>query len=202
MYCDCGPRVPVLGVSQKLARASIHLETLSASFMVDAGHFFAARQVTWAWDRLVSLSLTSTSLTDDPDHSVIRNLLQDAAAAVLKMPVLNTMELWNGRRGLAMLFRYQRAQDGQPDTITVRGTSEIALGSTVIQAWDAVARRHGHAKVATRMSLIDPTTILCHGDAIRQLGLSIEVIRPVSLRQILDEHRFRAGHYRQHHHHH
>jgi hypothetical protein len=34
--------------------------------------------------------------------------------------------------------------------------------------------------------------IRSHGDAIRELGLSAEVVRPVSLQQILIENRFRG----------
>ncbi|CAM1509522.1 Fc.00g032610.m01.CDS01 [Cosmosporella sp. VM-42] len=185
-------RVPNPAVSRKLARASLHLTTLSASFMADAGHFFAARQDLWTWDKLTSLALTSTVLTDDADTSDINNMLRDAAVAALKMPRLDKMELWNGRRGLAMLFRYQRAQDGQSAIITIRGTSELALGIAASQAWDVVAHRHCQGKAVVQTSSIDPDVIRCHGDAIRQLGLSTEVARPVSLRQILSEHRFRA----------
>jgi hypothetical protein len=169
--------------------------------MADAGHFFAALQDSWTWDKLTSLALTSRVLSDDADPLDINNMLRDAAAATLKMPRLDTMELWNGRRGVAMLFRYQRAQSGQPAIITVRGTSRIALGITVTQAWDMVAHCHSHGKVVVQTSWIDPDGIRCHGDAIRQLGLSTEVARPVSLQQILSEHQFRAGDYRHHHHH-
>lgn len=107
------------------------------------------------------------------------------------MPRLDTMELWNGRRGVAMLFRYQRARGGQPAIITIRGTSELALGTTATQAWDVVAHQHFHGEVVVHTSLIDPDRIRCHGDAICQLGLLTEVTRPVSLRQILSEDRFR-----------
>lgn len=185
-------RVPNPAVSRKLARASLHLTTLSASFMADAGYFFAARQDLWTWDKLTSLALTSRVLTDDADTLDINNMLRDAAAAALKMPRLDTMELWNGRRGVAMLFRYQRARDGQSAIITVRGTSELALGIAATQAWDVVAHRHCHGRVVVQTSSIDPDVIRCHGDAILQLGLLTEVARPVSLRQILSEHRFRA----------
>ncbi|SPJ73296.1 uncharacterized protein FTOL_03026 [Fusarium torulosum] len=192
-YFDCPAiRVPNPAVSQKLARASLHLTMLSASFIADAGHFFAARQDSWTWDKLTSLALTSRVLTNDADPLDINNMLRDAAAAALRMPKLDTMELWNGRRGVAMLFRYQRAQDGQPTIITVRGTSELALGITVTQAWDVVAHQHCNFKVVVQTSSIDPDGIRCHGDAIRQLGLSTEIVRPVSLWQIFSEHRFRA----------
>ncbi|KFA63266.1 hypothetical protein S40285_06915 [Stachybotrys chlorohalonatus IBT 40285] len=85
------------------------------------------------------------------------------------------------------------ARDRQSAIITLRGTSELALGSAVTQAWDAIALRHGHDRVVVRSSSVDPGTIRCHGDAICQLGLSTEVIRPISLRQMLNEHELRAG---------
>lgn len=160
--------------------------------MTDAGHFFSARQDPWKWEKLTHLALTSRDLTHDADTSDINNLLRDAAAAALKMPRLDTMELWNGRRGVAMLFRYQRARNEQSVIITVRGTSELSLGIVAKQAWDMVALRHGHGRVVVQTTSIDPDVIRCHGDAIRQLGLSTEVVRPVSLRQILSEHRLRA----------
>lgn len=193
-------REPNPAVSRKLARASLHLTTLSASFMADAEHFFAAatRQDPWTWDRLTSLALTSRLLTDYVDNtSNINDMLRDAAVAALKMPLLDTMELWNGRRGVAMLFRYQRAaarDRQQMAVITVRGTWELALGIATTQAWDAVAAyRHCHGgRVVVRTSLIDPDVVRCHGDAIRELGLLAEVARPVSLRQIVSEHRYRA----------
>ncbi|OAQ98535.1 hypothetical protein LLEC1_02772 [Akanthomyces lecanii] len=180
-YMDASAiRVPNPAVSQKLARASLHLTMLSASFMADAEPFFAARQSSWKWDKLTSLALTSRVLTNDAGPSDINNLLRAAAAAALKMPRLDTMELWNGRRGVAMLFRYQRAHDGRPATITVRGTSELALGTTVTHAWDAVLTNTAMERSSS------------HGDAILQLGLLTEVVRVVSLRQILSEHMCRA----------
>lgn len=185
-------RVPNAAVSRALAHASLHLTTLSASFMVDAGYFFAARQDSWTWEKLTSLALTSRVLTNDADTSGINNMLRDAAAAALKMPRLDTMEIWNGRRGLAMLFRYQRARDGQSAIITVRGTLELALGVATTQAWETVAHRHRHGRLVVKTSSIDPDVIQCHGDAIRQLGLATQVLRPVSLLQILSEHGVRA----------
>ncbi|KAI5462731.1 hypothetical protein BGZ63DRAFT_354952 [Mariannaea sp. PMI_226] len=181
-YCPA-MRVPNPAVSQKLACASLHLTTLSASFIADARHFFAACQDSWTWDKLTSLALTSRVLTNEADTADINNLLRDAAVAALQMPRLDTMELWNGRLGVAMLFRYQRAQDSQPAIITVRGTSELAIGIAATQAWDVVAHRHCHSRVVIQTSSIDPNVIRSHGDAIRQLGLSTEVARPV-LRQV------------------
>ncbi|KAM0270902.1 hypothetical protein ACHAQH_009248 [Verticillium albo-atrum] len=192
-YSSCPAiRVPNPAVSRKLACASLHLMTLSASFMADASYFFAACQDLCTWEKLTSLTLTSRVLTDNAGPSNIDNMLRDAAAAALKMPRLDTMELWNGRRGMAMLFRYQRGRDRQSAIITIRGTSELALGIAATQAWDTVARRHRHGRIVVKTSSIDSDVVRCHGDAIRQLGLSTAVVRTVSLRQIVSEHQFRA----------
>jgi hypothetical protein len=183
-------RVPSQDVSLKLARTSQHLETLSASFMADAREFFLAPQIhdSWTWDKLTSLTLTSNVLTEDADPLHVNKLLQNAAAAALRMPRLRIMELWNGRKGVAMLFRYQRARkDGQPAIITIRGTSELVLGTGVVEAWEMVAYQHSYSNVVIQTSSIDPSRIKSHGDAICQLGLRTEVTRPVSLRQIINE---------------
>ncbi|KAJ3490825.1 hypothetical protein NLG97_g5705 [Lecanicillium saksenae] len=186
-------RVPSPVVSQKLARASLQLTMLSASFIVDAGHFFAILQTSWTWDILTSLALTSRVLTNDADPLETDGMLKEAASAALKMPRLDTMEIWNARRGVALLFRYQRAHNGQSANITIRGTAELTLGATAMQAWEAVAHQHGQSKLTFKScSLIDSDAIRCHGDAIRELKLLTHVIRPISLRQIIHEHQFRV----------
>ncbi|KAI6747989.1 hypothetical protein FGRA07_09408 [Fusarium graminearum] len=185
-------------VSRKLVRSSLHLTTLSASFIVDASHFFAECQDSWVWKNLTSLTLTSRALTESTSPSDINGMLHAAAAAAFKMPKLDTMELWNGRRGVAMLFRYQRAQNWQPAIITLRGTSVLALDDpTVVRAWDNVAYQHSHGTVKFVQDSIDSNKIRSHADAIRLLGLSTDVVRPVSLQQILRENRLRrTGHRR------
>jgi len=157
--------------------------------MVDASHFFEGCRDSWTWDKLISLALTSETLTDDANPGDINKMLHAAAETALRMPKLDTMEIWNGRRGVAMVFRYERSRDRQPAMITVRGTWELDLSPTVKRAWGRVA----HEAVTVESSLIDPGLIQSHGDAIRELGLLAEVIRPVSLRQILIEHQLRAN---------
>ena len=115
-------------------------------------------------------------------------MLQAAAEAALQMPKLDTMEIWNGRRGMAMVFRYEKGQDRQPAMITLRGTWALELAPEVKSAWDGVTNE----TVGVRSSLIDPSLVQSHGDAIQKLGLSTEVIRPASLQQIMIEHRFQA----------
>ena len=178
---------PVLG--KKIAWASLLLTKLSASFIVDVSEFLASRQEVWLWERLTSLSLTSRVLRDGTKPEDISHMLRGAAAAALSMPRLNTMELWNGGFRSAMLFRYQKARDGQSAVITVRGTSELPVEDAVIHAWDQVARRHRHGKLVVEPSLIDPSVISEYRDAIRHLGLSTVVVIPASLRQAQRKHR-------------
>lgn len=165
------PSQPKLGLSKKLACASLRLRVLFACFIVDAGDFFESRQEDWLWERLTSLSLTSRVLCEDTKPEDISHMLLGAAAAALKMPSLDTMELWNGRFGSAMLFRYQKAEDGQSAVITVRGTWPLRLEKVVTDAWDQVAERHRHGNVNMVTSLINPRVIMEFGDAIQHLGV-------------------------------
>lgn len=194
-FSECDAiRTPAFDVSQAVARASLNLEHLSASFIVDANYFFDAREHYWKWPNLTSLALTSRLLSPDESPIEIDNMLRSAAAAAMKMPRLETMEIWNGREGLAMLFKYQLARGGQSAVITCRGTWEFALRTPVVQAWEGVAlNTHGHKCVIVKNLLDDGVVIESHGDAIHHLKLSSPVIRPVSLQQIRMEHRICRG---------
>lgn len=115
-----------------------------------------------------------------------------AAAAAVKMPKLETMEIWDGQVGLAMLFRYQPDRKGGLAVITWKGTWDFALRSSVIQAWEAVALGHRSQGLYCQ----GVTGCCCRqesGDAIQHLELLTLVIRPVSLWQIQMEHMVREG---------
>ncbi|PQE16276.1 Oxoglutarate iron-dependent oxygenase protein [Rutstroemia sp. NJR-2017a WRK4] len=195
MRLGCDPvRIPSSSVSRAVANASLTLEHLSASFIVDASQFFHAWELSWKWLNLTWLALTSQLLVPQERPRELDDMLQAAAAAAMKMPNLKTMEIWNGDKGLAMLFRYQRAKQGQPAVITCRGTWELTLRPLVIQAWDSVALMHdcdGHLVIKELLEA--GVCIKSHGDAISRLKLSRPVIRPVSLRQIQMEHTIREG---------
>ncbi|KAH7159821.1 hypothetical protein B0J13DRAFT_580996 [Dactylonectria estremocensis] len=169
-FWDCkGLRTPTLGLSQEVAKASLNLERLSASFMVEASYFFLAPKPSWKWLNMTSLALTSLLLTPTMDPAGINNMLRSAAEAAKKMTKLQTMEIWNGRKGQAMLFKYQLIGGVQPASLTCRGT------------------------VVVKKLLDSGTVIKSHGDAIHYLKLSKSGIRPVSLQQIRMEHRIREG---------
>ncbi|PTB45626.1 uncharacterized protein TrAFT101_001061 [Trichoderma asperellum] len=50
----------------------------------------------------------------------------------MKMPNLKAMEIWNGRQGLAALFKYQPEGDEQSAMVSLRGTWYFVLQPPVI----------------------------------------------------------------------
>jgi hypothetical protein len=189
--CD-SIRNPAPAVSRMIALASLKLEHLAASFIVDASHFFEI-EPSWEWPNLISLVLTSKVLTPDENSIDIGAMLQAAAAAAIKMPQLETMEIWNGRKGLAALFKYQAFRDIQEAIIIWRGTWKLTIEPTIIQAWEAVVHRYDGWRFNLVEERLAEAAIKSHGDAIHDLMLSSEVIRPISLQQIQIEQKALEG---------
>ena len=188
-------RTADVAISTALAEASLNLEHLSASFIVDARDFFHAIHSTWVWSKLLSLVLTSRLLVPSESHVEINGILQAAAAAVMKMPRLNAMELWNGGKGSACVFRYQAYRGHRSAAITWRGNWSLPLEPRVIRSWQAVARQRGRYQLHVVKETLDSGSVIhSHGDAIQCLKLLHQVIRPVSLWQIQKEtsHKIRA----------
>lgn len=179
-------RRPTILVSEALAEVSSDLEMLSASYFVDASYFFAACEPFEMWPNLTSLTITSKHLTPRMNLQRTSRMLESAARAALKMPNLETLEIWNGRSGLAGLFRYQV----QSSTLTWKGTWEFNIPGSVIRAWDEVAMRDNNARCIVVRELLDSAMIESHGDAIYHLGHSSRVLRPVSLHQIRTERKY------------
>ncbi|KAH9907472.1 hypothetical protein F4778DRAFT_542154 [Xylariomycetidae sp. FL2044] len=182
-------RVPDREVSRKFASISRKLEYLSASFIVDASHFLVDREQ-YQWPFLTSVALTSRLLTPDGDPTEIGKMLQEAAEAAMKMPKLRTLEIWNGRKGLAGLFAYHFTEHRRPAVLTWRGTWTFVVHPHLVRAWESVALKHGGHGCDVVEELLD-VDINCHGDAIHYLRLSNLVVRPISLQQIRMEHRAR-----------
>lgn len=190
----CDPiRVSTFEVSRAVAEASLKLEHLSASIMVDASYFFQALEPSWTWPNLTWLAMTSRLLGPGACSVGIDAMLIAASAAAMKMPNLQVMELWNGTEGMAILFRYQKAEGGEPAVITRKATWEFVLGPAVIGAWEDVAREHRCTGCVVITELIDGGPIKSHYDAIHHLKLSNPVIRPISLRQIRIEDGIQTG---------
>ncbi|KAM0449493.1 hypothetical protein ACHAO4_007511 [Trichoderma viride] len=180
-------RTPNPAVGRTIAVASLKLEHLAASFIADANRFFKI-EPSWEWPNLTSLAITSKLLTPDESLMKIEAMLQAAATAAIRMPKLETMEIWNGRRGLAALFKYQASRSTQYATITWRGTWDFTMEPSTIQAWEAVIH---HQYSGWRLNLVqerlNEADVKSHGDAIHYLKLSDQVVQPVSLQQIRRE---------------
>ncbi|KAL2015916.1 hypothetical protein VTK56DRAFT_4554 [Thermocarpiscus australiensis] len=189
--CD-GTCNPAPAVSRMAALASLKLEHLAASFIVDASHLFEI-EPSRVWPNLTSLALTSKLLVPDENPIEIGAVLQAAAAAAMKTPQLETMEIWNGRKGLAALFKYQAFRNGQQAMITWRGTWKLAIEPSIIQAWEAVMHQYDGRRLDLFQERLDEAAIKSHGDAIHYLMLSSQVIRPISLRQIRIEQKALEG---------
>lgn len=120
-------------------------------------------------------------------------MLQAAAAAAIKMPQLEIMEIWNGRKGLAALFKYQVFRDTQQATIIWRGTWNLIMEPSIIQAWETVVHQYDGWRLDLVQERLDEAAIKSHGDAIHYLMLSSQVIRPISLQQIQIEQKVLEG---------
>ncbi|KAL1882517.1 hypothetical protein Plec18167_002933 [Paecilomyces lecythidis] len=174
-------RIATAEVSTAFAKRSLSLEKLASSFVVEACHFFEARQPKWTWRLLQSLVLTSRVLTRDQTPRTITNLLEDSGAAALNMPRLDTMALWNYQKGEACVFTYHKG------SIIWRGTWDMELEPRVIEAWRRFTTRHTSYEFSVKTELLPCDIANSHGDAIYHLKLPREVIDPVSLWQIRRE---------------
>ncbi|KAH6700207.1 hypothetical protein EV126DRAFT_29987 [Verticillium dahliae] len=190
--CDT-VRDPSPAISQAVVLNSSKFEHLAASFIVDASYYFFEIQPSWEWPNLLSLVLTSKLLTPDENPTDINAILQAAALAAMKMPRLKTMEIWNGRKGLAALFRYQALRNVQQAVVLWRGTWDLAMEPPLIQAWEAVMHQYDGRRLDLVQERLDETAIKSHGDALSCLMLSSQVIRPISLQQIQMEQKALEG---------
>ena len=120
-------------------------------------------------------------------------LLQAAAAAALKMPRLETMEIWNGRRGLAALFQYRAFRGLQQARILWRSTWKWRMVPSELQAWEAVAHPHSGGRLDLADKWMEEEAIQSHDDALYHLMLSGQVIPPISLQQVQREQKALEG---------
>lgn len=209
-------RTPSRAVATELALAGSklqRLEQLSVAFLVDATHFLPAvlsspaSEGTGGWSRLASLTLTSRLLDPTSSTDEVNELLETAAAVAARLPALRLIELWNGGKGLACVFRYQGPSRPASSScplnhqhqvssahITWRATWRIDLEVRVVRAWERVARKHqpcGALHVVRQvLGASTRADIQSHGDAIGHLNFSHDVLQPVSLSQIQKENRY------------
>ncbi|GJN69559.1 hypothetical protein PLICBS_003608 [Purpureocillium lilacinum] len=171
-------------IGRQVASASLNLEHLSVAFNADARAFFRACQPDWTWPNLTSLALTSYSLASG-QQGWNNGLLRAAAATAMRMPRLETMEIWNPGLGRPMLFRYEAKGDGRRPVIRWRGKWTLELDPETVRAWEAVALEHrGRACVVVGELLDEGTVIKCLAESIGHLKLSSEVVRSGMVREL------------------
>ncbi|KAF5009570.1 hypothetical protein FDECE_4228 [Fusarium decemcellulare] len=169
-----------LGLPDDLIRASPftnllpqreNAESLCAFFLREAPGLFESLWEGPVWRNLAKLSVTSYCLGPGPDSE---RLLLAAASAVRKMPKLQILEVWCGRRGQACLFRYRTTSDLTME-ISLRGTCDIPLSLTVVRVWSEVCRANtGKFLLVREPELIDGQLIGSVNDAIYHLGLMLD----------------------------
>ncbi|VUC32249.1 unnamed protein product [Clonostachys rosea] len=170
---------------QALASRSRRLEHLSVSYMINARQFFESCRPSYKWDSLQSLALTSPVLTPSEDREPVTKLLLAASQAAGRMPKLEDLVLWNGKRGECCAFiyhrdEYSRGDEGSEATLTWRGTWYFNLND-VVASWEKVAR------IRLEQERLQEDIIHSHGDAIYHLRLPRDVIDPESLLEIRRE---------------
>ncbi|KAI0145555.1 hypothetical protein GGR57DRAFT_506750 [Xylariaceae sp. FL1272] len=138
-------RTPKAWMARSIAKVSLRLQSLCASFIVEAEYFMGAAETEpeWNWPDLTSLTLTSRLLTAQSKPQDITDMLLCAASVAARMPNLQTFEIWNGQKGSAALFRYHAAKESSCASLGWRATWKSTLDPRAIQAWDTVARAHG-----------------------------------------------------------
>ena len=93
---------------------------------------------------------------------------------------LQMMEIWNGRKQNACVFRYQVTESFA--LLSWCSSWDIELGVDVVTVWKTVAlqcTRHGLSVLDKQT--IDKQDIKSHGAAIREMKLDRQVIHPTSL---------------------
>ena len=106
----------------------------------------------------------------------------EAAQAAKKMPRLQAMQIWNGRKGYAAVYKYEKR--GYRAKITWRATWDLTLDERAIAEWQKVAKV---MFIQCEKELLGPVPIRSHREAVTVLGLE-NVACPVSIRQIHREH--------------
>jgi hypothetical protein len=182
-------RIESTQLTRALAEASLGLQHLSVAFMTDARLFWSVRR-DWVWEHLQTLALTSQDPKPHNDPRKIEQVLYLAARAVeLKMPKLHTMELWNGGKGYAALFRYNIDRGRRQAKIVWRANWHFELEGLMVKEWQHVADANCVRHLKIENELLAPCLqIRDHGEAILILELEIEVACPVSIQQIHREH--------------
>ena len=171
-----------------LTARSFDCETFHVSYLVDAMDFLygCAQENDWVWEKLTVFSMTSRQLFATTDQSKINALFKNAGITAGKMIKIKRMEIWNGAKGSACVLRFS-LEEGIP-SLEWKATWKLELEQETIEVWKAAAQKlTGRDLVLKPGEFMDEGAIASHAVAIRELGLSEGVIRPLSLEQIRRE---------------
>ncbi|TGJ78714.1 hypothetical protein E0Z10_g10046 [Xylaria hypoxylon] len=137
-----------------------------------------------SWPRLKSLALTSPILDWNTPRSKIDDLLWAAAGAAMVMPRLQTMELWNGSKHVACIFRYSRTGGEGCPKITVTSTWKLLLVPRIVRRWDIVAHKHTGVGIRVEEQLLEAAGFKSYASVIAHLELRWLVCHPISVCQM------------------
>ncbi|RSM02776.1 hypothetical protein CDV31_010815 [Fusarium ambrosium] len=184
--------VMTIDLAKYLRNYGRHLENMSISFLIDAKDFFqpfwtTQSGCTTSWENLKTLSLTCQAFKSHSTHRINR-VLCAAANAAMKMPKLQLLELWDGTRGRASVFRY-RVVDTTVVEVTWLSTHILDIDQKVIDAWTSVALAQGRPDVRVSTFKLDPDKIHSAGAVLQSLHLREQILHPVSEYRIGNERR-------------
>ncbi|KAK3361645.1 hypothetical protein B0T24DRAFT_724801 [Lasiosphaeria ovina] len=148
------------------------------------------------WPRLRTLALTSADLCPPPrdatpaakaeaEARMDKLLVAAARAAAQAMPALDTLELWNGGKGHACVFRYSRCGGGEYQrlpVVTLQNTWGGELRQDVVDAWEAVA--DVERGIVVEVAQLDSARFKTHGSVLGLLDLRRLVVHPMSQCQL------------------
>lgn len=167
-------------IAEAYARNCRMLKEVYMSYELDARKLFKAIQGVRGWDSIHTLVLTSPCLTFREPASEVSLCLRQGAKAALRMPKLQKMVLWNGKRGEACAFTYSRRES----CLRWRSTWPLEIEHDVVKAWDEVFPGNRSSTLRVHQEEIDSGDILSHGDAIYHLKLPEGVVDKMSLQKI------------------
>ncbi|KAF6803642.1 hypothetical protein CSOJ01_10773 [Colletotrichum sojae] len=151
-----------LAEAEAAVRASFQLFSFSSAGMVDADRFFGLARINDTerpiWPELRSICLKSQCLSGLRGQKDVTLLLIDAAAAALRMPRLELMELWYASEGRGTIIRLDLR--GDRAKLHVASTWHVHLVSVVRRLFGQVAWNRTHWDLDFSFEEIDPGSLM------------------------------------------
>ncbi|POR33812.1 Uncharacterized protein TPAR_06004 [Tolypocladium paradoxum] len=184
-------------LGRALAESSRGLETLTASFIVDAIDFFhefrpghprPSTGTRRPWKKLRYLALTSPTLDPELPEGPIQELLIAAGEAAQLMPSLELMEIWNGGLGYGCFFRYVTIDGVATLTWQCSWDGGSVLVPGLVAVWERVA---GKLPLAVQVRQFPQQSqnqdVSLYMDTLRQLLLKGHILNDIARYQVYYE---------------